>query len=174
VWACVDADARAGAPAWVASALGCNHRFRVHRGVYHVRAGVRAWPLSMASARSTSKPHVCPMLRGGGAAARARGARQAHLLHEREGAPRVARPVHGLGDPVRPLGRHRAALDAATAALPVVGRAEPARAWLAPAARPARGRGGVGAARRRPHWWRAGTRATPGSRRCRWRSTGPT
>jgi hypothetical protein len=29
-------------------------------------------------------------------------ARQAHLLHEGEGAPRVARPVQALGGPVRP------------------------------------------------------------------------
>ncbi len=45
--------------------------------------------------------------------------------------------------PRQALGPHSAALDAAAAALPVVGRRpSPARAWLARAARPARGRGG--------------------------------
>ena len=40
--------------------------------------------------------------RAAGAAARAWGARQGHLLHEGEGAPRVARPVQALGGTVRP------------------------------------------------------------------------
>ncbi len=44
--------------------------------------------------------------------------------------------------PRRALGRRRAALDAAAAALAGAGRATPARAWLVPAFRPTRGRGG--------------------------------
>ncbi len=107
---------------------------------------------SMASARSTPR---LPIGARRARAARARGARQVHLRHEGEGAPRVARPVQALGDPVRPapaaaaavrvgggagaallrmalprraLGWHHAALDAAAAALPVVGRGRATRA----------------------------------------------
>jgi hypothetical protein len=110
----------------------------------------------MASARSTQRPSIGARR---ARAARARGTRQEHPLHEGEGAPRVARPVQALGDPVRPapaaaaavrvcggagaallrvalprraLGPHSAAFGAAAAALPVVGRRpSPARAWLA-------------------------------------------
>jgi hypothetical protein len=54
-----------------------------------VRARLR---LSVASARLSPRlPMLC-----------ARGARQVHLLHEGEGAPRVARPVQALGETVRP------------------------------------------------------------------------
>ncbi len=94
--------------------------------------------------------------------------RQGHLHHEGEGAPRVARPVQALGDPVRRARRrrrpcafaavrvrgaaargaaapgaaapgaapHHAALDAAAAVFPVVGRGRgrAPRAWLARAA----------------------------------------
>jgi hypothetical protein len=137
-----------------------------------------------------------PMVALRARAARARGARQVHRLHEGEGAPRVARPVQALGAPVRPaaaavrggagaallprallhraLGRHHAALyAAAAAALPVAAAAEHVRAWLR-GCRPARVRGEAGpsgAAAR----WRAGTCPTPqSSRRCRRRPTGPT
>ena len=153
---------------------------------------VHAWRLSVAS---TVRAHVCPFC-AAGAAARARGAGQGHRLHEGEGAPGVARPVQGLGVPVRPargpaalrvrggagaallprtllrraLGRRHAALDAAAAALPVAPAAEPARAWLEPAA----DRRALGVGRTRPARWRAGTRPTPSSWRCRRRPTGPT
>jgi hypothetical protein len=149
----------------------------------------------MASARSAPRP---PIGARRARAARARGARQVHLRHEGDGAPRVARPVQALGATVRPapaarrrarsrrcrrcalrvalprraLGPSHAASDAAAAVLPVVGRRpSAARAPLARAAdRPAVA---VGQRRpARPHGGRAGTRTTPSSRRCRRRPTG--
>ncbi len=53
----------------------------------------------MASARSSAR---LPIVARRARAARARGAPQVHRLHEGEGAPRVARPVQALEDPVRP------------------------------------------------------------------------
>jgi hypothetical protein len=125
----------------------------------------------MASARSSPRP---PIGAQRARAARARGARQVHRRHEGEGAPRVARPVQALGDPVRPapaaaavrvrggagaallrvalprraLGPHSAALDAAAAALPVVGRGRAPRThgWRA---RPTAARSGWARAARR-------------------------
>ena len=47
------------------------------------------------------RAHVSPCC-AAGAAACARGALQVDLLHEGEGAPRMARPMQALRDPVRP------------------------------------------------------------------------
>jgi hypothetical protein len=86
---------------WGASAS--RHSRRSERtGVPITHAGAclgHAWRLSMASARSSARP---PIVARRARAARARGARQVHLLHEGEGAPRVARPVQALGVAVRP------------------------------------------------------------------------
>ncbi len=79
-------------------------------------------------------------------------ARQVHRLHEGEGASRVARPVQALGVPVRPApaaavrvrgGGGAALLPRALPhlALGHTARPSPAHAWLARAARPARGTG---------------------------------
>jgi hypothetical protein len=130
---------------------------------------VHAWPLSIAAARSAAR---LPIGARRARAARARDARQVHPHDEGDGAPRVARPVQALGGTVRPrrrpaavrvrggagaallrvrcralgAGPWHAALDAAAAALPVVGRR--ARARMAGArSRPARGPGWAGAAR---------------------------
>jgi hypothetical protein len=174
------ADARAGAPAWVTSALGTI----TVRCVYQAHAGVCACMRGDFLWLRPVRAHVCPFCTA---------ARQVHLRHEGEGAPGVARPVQALGAPVRPApspGRlarsQRCRRCAAAMACRVPrwaaprgvgcggrGRAEPARAWLAPAVdrralgvRPEP----LGAAARR----RAGPRATPSSRRCRRRPTGPT
>ncbi len=72
----------------------------------------------------------------------------------------------------RGAGPRRAALDAAAAVLPVVGRGRAPRAhgWRATADRRAFA---VGRSRpARPHGWRAGTCPTPSSRSCRRRPTG--
>jgi hypothetical protein len=53
----------------------------------------------MASARSTPRPRIVARR---ARAARVRGARQVHRLHEGDGAPRVARPEQALGGTVRP------------------------------------------------------------------------
>jgi hypothetical protein len=113
--------------------------------------------------------HCC----AAGAAARACGARQVDPIHEGEGASRVARAVQALRVPVRPaaaspppppcafvavptLLRVRAApgagpaprgVDAAAAVLPVVA-APSLCAHVCAGGRPARVRGGAGAARR--------------------------
>ena len=89
-------------PCRVASASGYSRRSRTHQCAYHAHAGARlgrARRLSMGSACSPARP---PIGARRARAARARGARQVHRLHEGEGAPRVARPVQALGDPVRP------------------------------------------------------------------------
>jgi hypothetical protein len=149
----------------------------------------------MASARSPARP---PIVAWRARAARARGARQVHRLHEGAGAPRVARPVQALGGPVRPAPaavrvRGGAGASLRRVALPrrgagaalrgvgcgggggVAGRrpsAEP-RARMAGARGPTGARSGVGRSRpARPHGGRAGPRATPSSRRCRRRPTG--
>ncbi len=96
---------------------------------------------------------------------------QVHLRHEGEGAPRVARPVQALGGTVRPapaaaaaaavrvcggagaalrhvalprraLEPHRAALDAAAAALMLTVAAEPRARMAGARGRPARVLGG--------------------------------
>jgi hypothetical protein len=162
-----------------APAGGAARKRTTARDLYHYGIHVRACAYVRVSARSFS----CIV-------------RQVHLRHKGDGAPRVARPVQALGDPVRPrppprlrarrcrrcaaargaaapgAGPHHAALDAAAAALPVVGRGRAPRAhgWRA---RPTGARKGVGRSRpARPHGWRAGTRAAPSSRRCRRWSTG--
>jgi hypothetical protein len=89
-------------PRWAASASGCSRRSE-RTGVPITRnAGAclgHARRLSTASARSPPRP---PIVARRARAARARGARQVHLRHEGEGAPRVARPVQALGGTVRP------------------------------------------------------------------------
>jgi hypothetical protein len=133
------------------------------------------------------RPHVRPLLRGGrGRHARAVRGRyisstKVKALPESLGqcklleflcVPRPLPPLLRVALPRRALGPSRAALDAAAAALPVVGRGRAPRThgWRA---RPTGARSGVGRSRpARPHGWRAGTRATPSSRRCRRRPTG--
>ena len=103
----VAAGARAGARAWGCISLRVPSPLRTHRWAYHAHAGAclgHARSLPVASARSTPRP---PIVARRARAARARGARQVHLLHEGEGAPRVARPVHALGGTVRPAPRRR-------------------------------------------------------------------
>ncbi len=114
------------------------------------------------------RPHVRPFVAQRARAARARGARQVHRLHEGEGAPRVARPVQALGDPVRPASAPppcafalpRARCRAGRRAGPrgvgcggggVAGRrpsAEPRARMAGARGRPARDRGRAGAAPR--------------------------
>jgi hypothetical protein len=78
----------------------------------------------MVSARSTPRPRIVARRARD---ARVRGSRQVHHLHEGGGAPRVARPVQALGDPVR-------LAPAAAAAVRVRGGAGPALLREAPAA----------------------------------------
>ena len=77
---------------------------RMHRCVYHAHAGcVRACVVSFCGFGAFEPTSAdC---RAAGAAAHACGAPQGHLLHEGEGATRVARPVQALGGPVRPTAR---------------------------------------------------------------------
>jgi hypothetical protein len=176
------AGARAGAPALGCICVRVISPLRKHRWAYHVCAGGCACKRGhFLWLRPVRPPHL-PIVARRARAARARGARQGHGLHEGEGAPRVARPVHALGDPVRPIPprRRRARLRrcrrcaAARGDGGVAGRRprpSPARAWLARAAD--RRALGVGRSRpARPHSWRAGPRTTPSSRRCRRRPTG--
>jgi hypothetical protein len=186
----VAAGARAGALARAASASGYNRRSEcVGVPITRMRVCVRAMRGDFPVASARSAPRL-PIVARRARAARARGARQVHLLHEGEGAPRVARPVQALGDPVRPaaaaavrvrggagaaLPRVRAAPGAGPAPCGVDAAAAvllPARMSAPAADRRALGVGpeplGVAAV------WRAGTRTTPSSRRCRRRSTGPT
>jgi hypothetical protein len=91
------AGARAGAPALGCICLRVQSPLRMHRCVYHalmcMRVCVRLCEVtSIDLARSSARPSIV--------ARRARP--QAHLLHEGEGAPRVARPVQALGGTVRP------------------------------------------------------------------------
>ena len=98
----VAAGARAGALARAASASGYNRRSEcVGVPITRMRVCVRAMrgDFPVASARSTPR---LPIGARRARAARARGVRQVHLLHEGEGAPRVARPVQALGATVRP------------------------------------------------------------------------
>ena len=97
VWARACADARADARACVASAVGCDHRSEcIGVSITRMRACVRACAVTFLWLYPSEPMSVhC-------AAARARGARQGHRLHEGDGAPGVARPVQALGDPVRP------------------------------------------------------------------------
>jgi hypothetical protein len=95
-------------PRRAASASRYNRRSRMHRCAYQAHKRVcacNAWRLYVASARSSQRP---PIVARRARAARARGARQVHLLHEGQGAPRVARPVQALAEPVRPAGRSAA------------------------------------------------------------------
>ncbi len=180
------AGARAGAPACICFRV--QSPFRMHRCAYHVHAGVCARMRGDFLWICPFEPmpvNCCPA----GAAAGASIARQVHLLHEGEGAPRVARPVQALGDPVRlrrslarlrrcrravpGAGPHHAALDVAAAALPLGGggRAPRAHGWRT---RPTGARSRVGRSRpARPHGWRAGSCTTPRSRSCRRRPSGP-
>ncbi len=160
----VVAGARAGASALgAASASGYNHRCasQAHAGVCACMRGL----LCMASARSAPRPSLVARR---ARAARARGARQVHLLHEGEGAPRVARPVQALGGTVRP------ALAAAAAAVRDRGgagaaiAAVPALRCCACAAAPGAGPhhaalvcGGGGVAGRQPRARMAGARGRP-------------
>jgi hypothetical protein len=197
----VVAGARADAPAWVASASGSNRRFEcIGVPITRMRMCVRAMRGDFPVVLARSTPRLSTGARRA-RAARARGVRQVHRRHEGEGAARDARPVQALGGTVRPapaaaavrvcggagaallrealprraLWPSRAALDAAAAALPVVGRRpSPAHAWLARAADCRACPGWAGAARRRPHGWRTGSRTTASSRRCRRRPTGRT
>jgi hypothetical protein len=173
----VVAGSLAGAPAWGCICLRVQSPLRTHRCAYHAHAHarVRACVATFPWLRPGSCPRL-PIVARRARAARARGARQVHLLHEGDGAPRVARPVQALGGTVRPrprhrrrarsrrcgrraaatgaaapgAGPHRAALDAAAAA-PGVGRGR-AHARIAGArVRPARFWGGpepLGAAAR--------------------------
>jgi hypothetical protein len=89
-------------PRGLTSASGYNHRSeRIGVPITRMRACARAMRglLCMASARSSPR---LPIVAGRARAARAYGSRQDHLLHEGEGAPRVARPVQALGATVRP------------------------------------------------------------------------
>jgi hypothetical protein len=89
-------------PRGLTSALGYNRRSeRTGVPITRMRVCVRACAVSfpVASARSSPRP---PIGARRARAARARGARQAHLLHEGQGAPRLARPVQALGGTVRP------------------------------------------------------------------------
>ena len=89
VWASACADARAGARARVASAVGCDRRSEcIGVSITCMRACVRACAVTCCGFVDPSEPMSVHC-----AAARACCARQVHLLHEGEGAPRVARPV---------------------------------------------------------------------------------
>jgi hypothetical protein len=168
------ADARAGAAAWGASALGYNHRSECTGvSITCMRVCVRACvvsfygfgrfgPTSVHDARR-ARPHVRAVhgriIYGTKVKALPEWLGQCKLLEQlcvrARRRRRRARVCGGAGAallpralPRRALGRHHAALDAAAAALPVVAVGRAPGAWLGPAARPARVKGGAGAARR--------------------------
>jgi hypothetical protein len=159
-------------PRGVASALGYSRRSECTGvSITCVRVCVRAWRFSLDSARSTARlpdaarwavPH-------------------ARALHGRfidntkvKALPEWLCNCKLLESVcVPPAARRRARLWRCR-------RCAAAACAAAPGAGPAPrgvgcGGGGVsGRAESRPHWWRAGGRATPRSRRCRRRPTGPT
>ncbi len=83
------------------SASGCNRRSECTGvSITRMRVCVRACVATFHGFGpfDPTSAHCC----AAGAAARARGARQAHQIHEGEGAPRMARPVQALRGSVRP------------------------------------------------------------------------
>jgi hypothetical protein len=182
------ADARAGAPAWGASASGYNrHSECIGVSITRMRVCVRACVATFHGfgpfdpkyanccaagagrtrawcAAGPSTPRRC-----GRSPSRSASASSWRNCACRPPRRRLARSRWcRLCATARAL-PHYVALDAAPAALPVVGRGRAPRTHVW---RPARG-WGVGRSRSAlPHGWRAGTRTTPSSRRCQRRSTG--
>jgi hypothetical protein len=159
--------------------LGCiclrvQSPLRMHRCVYHAHAGVCACMRGDFLWLRPVRPHVCPSLRGGrGPHARAVRGRsisstKVEALPESLGQCKLLEELCVPGRIPRRWRRRRRRRCRSSAA------AEPRARMAGARCRPARAFGEGRSRPARPHGWRAGTRRTPSSRRCRRRPTGRT